>query len=360
MLIRNINKPAPQPQAARGFTLIEFMVASSLGLVVLLAIGTTYGITARMRRAAEARVAVQQDLRNASELILRDAQMAGSFGCFNLGNLRPKVQQSADGQTGFVIPNTNNQVQILAANTEKTSGVYIVDANQINNPGFPFTVEGQALIFTYGLHPVPLDVAQNGAQTDGDVAPELRYAAGGINRAGPLALASCSSLYIEKSGLLMPAAPGSTGPLKIAINRVRTDKVTDSPGSFYLPQTALMQVETVLYAVGQGGNAPSRGFYRFTLQRNGAWGSPQLLAANVTSMAVRSLYSGCTNKNSKPSFSTEFAAINRDLTLSRRSLMPTSVEVRLTVPNNGNTYGNISQYLIRANVRGGNVCANQY
>jgi len=58
MLIRNIIKPAPQPQAARGFTLIEFMVASSLGLVVLLAIGTTYGITARMRRAAEAREAV--------------------------------------------------------------------------------------------------------------------------------------------------------------------------------------------------------------------------------------------------------------------------------------------------------------
>ena len=91
-----------------GFTLIEFLVASSLALVVLLAIGITYGITSRMRTNSESRLAAQQDLRNASELILRDAQMAGSFGCFNMGNLVQKQMPASPHSTEGFQSNTAN------------------------------------------------------------------------------------------------------------------------------------------------------------------------------------------------------------------------------------------------------------
>jgi len=82
----SISNHLPQ-NTEHGFTLLEFMVASSLALIVLLAIGITYGTTSKMKRTSENRLAAQQDLRNVSELILRDAQMAGAFGCFNMGNL---------------------------------------------------------------------------------------------------------------------------------------------------------------------------------------------------------------------------------------------------------------------------------
>ena len=110
-----------------GFTLIEFLVASSLALVVLLAIGITYGITSRMRTNSESRLAAQQDLRNASELILRDAQMAGSFGCFNMGNLVQKQMPASPHYTEGFQSNTANFKLVLE--DPAYSGISIMDAN---------------------------------------------------------------------------------------------------------------------------------------------------------------------------------------------------------------------------------------
>lgn len=71
----------------RGFTLIEFMVAAILGLIVLLAIGGAYVSTQKVNEVATSRVTRQQELRMANNLLIRDARMAGSFGCANLSAL---------------------------------------------------------------------------------------------------------------------------------------------------------------------------------------------------------------------------------------------------------------------------------
>ena len=79
-----------------GFTLIEFMVAAILGLIVLLAIGGAYVATQKVNEVATSRVIRQQELRMANNLLIRDARMAGSFGCANISALSGGVGVSVD------------------------------------------------------------------------------------------------------------------------------------------------------------------------------------------------------------------------------------------------------------------------
>ena len=149
-----------------GFTLIEFMVASSLALIVLLAIGITYGTTSRMKRTSENRLAAQQDLRNVSELILRDAQMAGAFGCFNMGNLVFKeFPTSPDSSDGFQSP-AKFQLRLGDQDYNGISTMSNADATAaFSHHNFTPKSGSNVLVFTYGLHPTPLD--STGTKTNG-------------------------------------------------------------------------------------------------------------------------------------------------------------------------------------------------
>ncbi len=73
---RFISKP-------KGFTLIEFLVASSLAIIVISAAGGTYFMTRKLSDTTQKRLDIQQNLRNAASLLTRDARNAGTFGCFN-------------------------------------------------------------------------------------------------------------------------------------------------------------------------------------------------------------------------------------------------------------------------------------
>lgn len=53
-------------------------------MIVLIAVVSSYFTSRKLNDAANERLAIQQDLRNAATLIVRDARMAGSFGCFNM------------------------------------------------------------------------------------------------------------------------------------------------------------------------------------------------------------------------------------------------------------------------------------
>lgn len=66
-----------------GFTLIEFLVASALAMIVISAAGSTYFITRKLSNSAQKRLDTQQNLRNAASSITRDARNTGSFGCYS-------------------------------------------------------------------------------------------------------------------------------------------------------------------------------------------------------------------------------------------------------------------------------------
>ncbi|MCI4019031.1 hypothetical protein MM707_30685, partial [Klebsiella pneumoniae] len=79
-----LNVPKGSYDGMKGFTIIEFLVAGMLSMIVLMAVGSSYFTSRKLNDAANERLAIQQDLRNAATLIVRDARMAGGFGCFNM------------------------------------------------------------------------------------------------------------------------------------------------------------------------------------------------------------------------------------------------------------------------------------
>ena len=188
----SISNHLPQ-NTEHGFTLLEFMVASSLALIVLLAIGITYGTTSKMKRTSENRLAAQQDLRNVSELILRDAQMAGAFGCFNMGNLVPKeFPTSPDSSDGFQSP-AKFQLKLGDQNYNGISTMSGTDATAaFSRHNFTPKSGSSVLVFTYGLHPTPLDIS--GTKTNG-ASDELKSV---VQAGGHVALSSCSRMYIDR------------------------------------------------------------------------------------------------------------------------------------------------------------------
>ena len=70
-------------QSSRGLTLVELMVATAVGLLVVLVIGTTYQSAATLFRSLEASSRIQENVRYAFEALSYDIRMAGVTGCAN-------------------------------------------------------------------------------------------------------------------------------------------------------------------------------------------------------------------------------------------------------------------------------------
>jgi type IV pilus assembly protein PilW len=70
---------------SRGYSLIEFMVAAALGLLVMLGISRVFVAAQVGYGLSQARSTMQDNARFASESIQRDLRMAGYMGCVNDG-----------------------------------------------------------------------------------------------------------------------------------------------------------------------------------------------------------------------------------------------------------------------------------
>lgn len=323
---------------AKGFTLIEFLVASSLGIIVLLAIGTTYSITNQMKRTSESRLSAQQDLRSAAEMIIRDARMAGSFGCFNMGNLEQKE---------FAGVNNAGQGIRLELNNDKFSGVSTFPLSSVrtafNQNGFELLSD--PLVFVYGVNPVPL----SGTSTVPAGSEVAKWSQAG----GQVALASCFRMEVND-------VTASGGDVKVNNTLPKLDMNANDQIAFYIPQTTVSQVHANAYAIGRIADIDdvhSKGLYRFTLGANGGWEGPQLLVANIQNMQSTFTYAGCGENNTAATFDDSYSSLKNNPNLKRVSPMPTMLELSLQVSDNEQTHGHFNEFLIRANVRGGSVCA---
>lgn len=336
---KNIHLSFKQVAHAKGFTLIEFMVASGLAMIVLLAIGVTYATTNRTKRASESRLAMQQDLRNAAEMISRDARMAGSFGCFNMGaSIDHNVTAYTSGDNTIVLDvnakdgthNTGLGINVLSGQTV---------ANAFNRSGFQAV--GNALVFTYGLNPVSVNPTTKSIPANSTTA---QWAISG----GAVALSSCLNMNI--SGVTV-SNTGQVGP-----NTSFSD-TSNSKAVIFTPQAMVSQVYAVAYVRGQVNTISNEtGLYRFTRTAAGGWEGPQLMVANISYLSLYRIYSSCDETATVPSFN---ANVNDLLTGTKRgSRLPTLIEIRLGVNEREATYGRLTEYPIRANVRGSNECRN--
>lgn len=306
-----LNVPKGSYDGMKGFTIIEFLVAGMLSMIVLMAVGSSYFTSRKLNDAANERLAEQQDLRNAATLIVRDARMAGSFGCFNM----------FEHIGSDVVSNVAQKNPLFSLKRNSTNKLIpITESLDINYQNF-FQV-GSALIFQYGID----DVNASTATT---------------------VVSSCAA--ISKPGKQIPTLEDAKKELKIP------DQDKEQNGNI-----ARQRHVVNAYAVGR--IADEEGLFRFQLDDKGKWGNPQLLVKKVRSMKVRYIYvSGCPEDDDAGKEETFKYTDKFDS--STNAVTPAGVEVLLSSGTDtkiaASSDNHIYAYRIDATIRGGNVCANR-
>lgn len=306
-----LNVPKGGYDGMKGFTIVEFLVAGLLSIIVLIAVVSSYFTSRKLNDAANERLAIQQDLRNAATLIVRDARMAGSFGCFNMS-------EHTEKDVVFDVAQKNRLFSLKGSSANKL--IPIAESLNIGYQGFAQV--RPALIFQYGI-----DDVNASAETT--------------------VVSSCG--VISKPGKQIPTLEDAKKELKI-----------QNSGKEQNGNIARQRHVVNAYAVGM--IAGEEGLFRFQLDDKGKWGNPQLLVKKVKRMDVRYIYvSGCpededAGKEEKFRYTNKFDK-------SKNAVTPAGVEVLLDSGLNAkiaaSSDNSIYAYRINATIRGGNVCANR-
>ncbi len=101
---------------ARGFTLIELMVAMLLGLVVMAGVGSVFLSNQRVYRTNQALSDVQDSARVAFELLARDIRNAGLTACSNSARVANVLNDGPAGGGTAWWANWNNAIRGYAGN----------------------------------------------------------------------------------------------------------------------------------------------------------------------------------------------------------------------------------------------------
>ncbi|EMT0960106.1 PilW family protein [Neisseria gonorrhoeae] len=304
-----LNVPKGGYDGMKGFTIVEFLVAGLLSIIVLIAVVSSYFTSRKLNDAANERLAIQQDLRNAATLIVRDARMAGSFGCFNMS-------EHTEKDVVFDVAQKNRPFFLKGSSANKL--IPIAESLNIGYQGFAQV--RPALIFQYGI-----DDVNASAETT--------------------VVSSCG--VISKPGKQIPTLEDAKKELKI-----------QNSGKEQNGNIARQRHVVNAYAVGR--IAGEEGLFRFQLDDKGKWGNPQLLVKKVKRMDVRYIYvSGCPEDAGKEE---QFKYTDK-FDKSRDAVTPAGVEVLLDSGLDAkiaaSSDNSIYAYRINATIRGGNVCANR-
>lgn len=305
-----LNVPKGSYDGMKGFTIIEFLVAGMLSMIVLMAVGSSYFTSRKLNDAANERLAAQQDLRNAATLIVRDARMAGSFGCFNMSE-HPATDVVSD------VAQKNHLFSLKRNSTNKL--IPIAESSNIRYPGF--TQRLSALVFQYGID-------------DLDASAET------------VVVSSCSK--IAKSGKKISTLQEAKSALQITNDDKQNGNIT--------------RQRHVVNAYAVGRIASEEGLFRFQLDDKGKWGNPQLLVKKINKMDIRYIYvSDCPEDDDAGK--EETFKYTDTFNSAKDAVTPAGVEVLLSSGTDtkiaASSDNHIYAYRIDATIRGGNVCANR-
>lgn len=321
-----LNVPKGSYDGMKGFTIIEFLVAGMLSMIVLMAVGSSYFTSRKLNDAANERLSAQQDLRNAATLIVRDARMAGGFGCFNMSE-HPATDVVSD------VAQKNRSFSLKRNGIDKL--IPIAESSNIGYPGF--TQRLNALIFQYGIDDV-------NASADTTV------------------VSSCAK--IAKPGKKISTLQEAKSELQITNDDKQNGNIT--------------RQRHVVNAYAVGRIAGEEGLFRFQLNDDGQWGNPQLLVKKINKMDIRYIYLLVENPGIPPTNSPRYIYgcpedddAGKEETFkytdkfdkSKNAVTPAGVEVLLSSGTDtkiaASSDNHIYAYRIDATIRGGNVCANR-
>lgn len=305
-----LNVPKGSYDGMKGFTIIEFLVAGMLSMIVLMAVGSSYFTSRKLNDAANERLAAQQDLRNAATLIVRDARMAGGFGCFNMSE-HPATDVVSD------VAQKNHLFSLKRNSTNKL--IPIAESSNIRYPGFAQRLN--ALIFQYGIDDV-------NASADTTV------------------VSSCAK--IAKPGKKISTLQEAKSALQITNDDKQNGNIT--------------RQRHVVNAYAVGRIAGEEGLFRFQLNDDGQWGNPQLLVKKINKMDIRYIYVSDCPEDDDAGKEETFKYTDK-FDSAKDAVTPAGVEVLLSSGTDtkiaASSDNHIYAYRIDATIRGGNVCANR-
>lgn len=352
---RQNNRYTVLPKKITGFTLIELLVASALSIIVLIAAGSGFVTTQKLSQVAKGRLQVQNDLRNATNMIVRDARMAGSFGCFNLAKMAANNQAKLkDHGTGNVLLGAlefNNQNQ----------GVKYLNGSSLSFTDFTInTSSPKVLLFTYGIGSSSgYTGSKDSFSVQIEKGGELAELAGQTD--APIIISTCSSL--ERFPSSTKKLSGSVLTVKDLSPNLSPDHDTQVNPKLQSEISVFRQVVNI-YAIGTptGGE---EGLYLFQLNPNGEISAPQLLLAGVTSWELEFGYvqsPGCKSMQND----TKIKFVN-NIESNKTALSPALLRMQLKGSGGGgevksgkaanNSESDVQTYYINATIRGGNSCA---
>ena len=351
---RQNNRYTVLPKKITGFTLIELLVASALSIIVLIAAGSGFVTTQKLSQVAKGRLQVQNDLRNATNMIVRDARMAGSFGCFNL------AKTATNDQTKLKDHGAANVLGALEYNNQN-QGVKYLDGTALSLPGFTVSTSSpKVLLFTYGIG------SSSGYSSSGANSFSVQIEKGGElaelakQANAPIIISTCSSL--ERFPSSAKELSGSVLTVKNLSPNLSSDHDTQVNPKLQSEISVFRQVVNI-YAIGTptGGE---EGLYLFQLNPNGEISAPQLLLAGVTSWELEFGYvqsPGCKSMQND----TKIKFVN-DIESNKTALSPALLRMKLKGSGGGevksgkaanNSESDVQTYYINATIRGGNSCA---
>lgn len=314
-----LNVPKGSYDGMKGFTIIEFLVAGLLSMIVLMAVGSSYFTSRKLNDAANERLAAQQDLRNAATLIVRDARMAGSFGCFNMSEHTEKDVVSNVAQKNRLFSLKGSSANKLIPNGTDNKLIPITESLDIGYQGF--TQRLNALVFQYGID-------------DLDASAET------------VVVSSCSK--IAKPGKKISTLQEAKSALQITNDDKQNGNIT--------------RQRYVVNAYAVGRIAGEEGLFRFQLDDKGKWGNPQLLVKKINKMDIRYIYVSDCPEDDDAGKEETFKYTDK-FDSSTNAVTPAGVEVLLSSGTDtkiaASSDNHIYAYRIDATIRGGNVCANR-
>ena len=351
---RQNNRYTVLPKKITGFTLIELLVAGALSIIVLIAAGSGFVTTQKLSQVAKGRLQVQNDLRNATNMIVRDARMAGSFGCFNL------AKTATNDQTKLKDHGAANVLGALEYNNQN-QGVKYLDGTALSLPGFTVSTSSpKVLLFTYGIG------SSSGYSSSGANSFSVQIEKGGElaelakQANAPIIISTCSSL--ERFPSSAKELSGSVLTVKNLSPNLSSDHDTQVNPKLQSEISVFRQVVNI-YAIGTptGGE---EGLYLFQLNPNGEISAPQLLLAGVTSWELEFGYvqsPGCKSMQND----TKIKFVN-NIESNKTALSPALLRMKLKGSGGGevksgkaanNSESDVQTYYINATIRGGNSCA---
>ena len=351
---RQNNRYTVLPKKITGFTLIELLVASALSIIVLIAAGSGFVTTQKLSQVAKGRLQVQNDLRNATNMIVRDARMAGSFGCFNL------AKTATNDQTKLKDHGAANVLGALEYNNQN-QGVKYLDGAALSLPEFTVSTSSpKVLLFTYGIG------SSSGYSSSGANSFSVQIEKGGElaelakQANAPIIISTCSSL--ERFPSSAKELSGSVLTVKNLSPNLSPDHDTQVNPKLQSEISVFRQVVNI-YAIGTpiGGE---EGLYLFQLNPNGEISAPQLLLAGVTSWELEFGYvqsPGCKSMQND----TKIKFVN-NIESNKAALSPALLRMQLKGSGGGevksgkaenNSESDVQTYYINATIRGGNSCA---